>query len=235
MRLLLRRPRGSLAQTVPLGSGSRTGVTALGAIHSPRPRGRCRAARSDRPASCQPRALTGAAPSSPLRADRRPRRSDCCPLGTNSVDYDQERLPFLDDVRRELRGMAAADVPDRVDGFGRNHQRLAGVVRPRGLAVDLVLQRPVQDVDDLLARVLVPDGGRLRSDFNEVLDHLAPGDAEVVLLKIGAVQARCLLNPARCLLECLTREKPPVFEIRVANVTPGLPEGAERGAQFGRE
>src|SRR5262245_53256556 len=101
------------------------------------------------------------------------------------LEYE-ERLPLLDDVRRELGGHAGADVPHRVHGLGRHGQRVAGAGRDRRLTVDVVLKRPLEDVDDLLARVLVPDVRRLRADLDAVLDDFASGDAEVVTLKIGA-------------------------------------------------
>jgi len=40
----------------------------------------------------------------------------------------------------------------------------------------------------------VPDERGLRADLDAVLDDLAPGDAEVVLLEIGALDPRRLLN-----------------------------------------
>src|SRR6202042_594303 len=67
---------------------------------------------------------------------------------------------------------------------------LAGVVHLGGLAVDLVLQRAFQDVDDLLTRMGVPDRGRARLDVDARLDHLASGDGEVVALQAGAPQSR---------------------------------------------
>src|SRR5262249_34846 len=75
----------------------------------------------------------------------------------SSVDDDEERLPFLDDVGGELRRLPAADVLHRVNRLGRHDQRFAGAVRLRRLTVDLILERAFEDVDDLLARMLVPD------------------------------------------------------------------------------
>jgi hypothetical protein len=40
----------------------------------------------------------------------------------------------------------------------------------------------------------VPDERRLRADLDPVLDHLASGDAEVVVLEIRAPEARRLLH-----------------------------------------
>jgi hypothetical protein len=57
-----------------------------------------------------------------------------------SLDYHEERLPLFDDVRRELGRVAAADVPHRVDRFGRDEQDVAGVERRRWLALKLILQ-----------------------------------------------------------------------------------------------
>src|SRR5262245_22451501 len=100
-----------------------------------------------------------------------------------SLDDDEERLALLDEVGGELGAVAGADVPHRVDGLGRHDQGLAGFVRLRRPAVDRVLERAFEDVDDLLARVHVPDGGSLRAELDPILDQLAPGDAEVVVLQ----------------------------------------------------
>src|SRR5262249_14173779 len=77
---------------------------------------------------------------------------------------------------------------------GRDHQGFAGAVRLRLPAVDRVFERPREDVDDLLARVLVPDRRRLRAEFDAVLDHCASGNAEVVRLQIGAPESGGLLD-----------------------------------------
>src|SRR5262249_24597218 len=68
------------------------------------------------------------------------------------------------------------------------------VVGRRLAAVDGVLERALEDVDDLLARVLMPDDRRLEADLDAVLDDLAAGDAEVAVLKVGAPEPRRLLN-----------------------------------------
>src|SRR5919202_4477732 len=104
-----------------------------------------------------------------------------------------ERLPFLDDIRGELSRVASAYVPHRVDRFGRDEQDVAGVERRRWLALDLILQRPFQDIDDLFARMLVLDERRFRADVDAVLDDLASRDAEIVLLEIRAPDSRRLL------------------------------------------
>jgi hypothetical protein len=53
-----------------------------------------------------------------------------------------------------------------MDRLRRHCQRLAGVDDRRRLAVEVVLQRPFQDIDDLFARMLVPDKRRLRTDVD---------------------------------------------------------------------
>ena len=70
-----------------------------------------------------------------------------------------------------------------------NGQRLAGPIRPLADTVDVVLERPFDDVDDLLARMPVSDRLRLRGDLDAVLDQLAPRRAQVEVLEIGAVDA----------------------------------------------
>ena len=70
-------------------------------------------------------------------------RHESRPCGCCSLDEHEERLALLDDVGGELGGVTAADVPHRVDRFGRDEQDLAGI-EGRGLpAVDGVLQRPL--------------------------------------------------------------------------------------------
>lgn len=69
------------------------------------------------------------------------------------LDRCDERLPFLDDIRRELHPGTSADVPHRVDPAGRDEQDVAGVERHRRLALDLILQRTLDDIGDLFARM----------------------------------------------------------------------------------
>src|SRR5262245_6469229 len=71
-----------------------------------------------------------------------------------SLHEHEKRLPLLDDVGRELRGVAVADIPYGVDRLGRDEQDIAGVERGRRLALDLILERAFQHVDDLLAWML---------------------------------------------------------------------------------
>src|SRR5215212_5484285 len=68
-------------------------------------------------------------------------------LTGRSLGQHDDWLPFFDDIRGELRRVGGADVPHRVDRFGRDEQDVAGVERRRRLAFDLVLQRPFEDVD----------------------------------------------------------------------------------------
>ena len=51
-----------------------------------------------------------------------------------SLDQHDERLPFFDDIRGELRRVAGAYVLHRVDRFGRDEQDVAGVESRRRLA-----------------------------------------------------------------------------------------------------
>src|SRR6478672_12026296 len=97
-----------------------------------------------------------------------------------SVGEDDERLALLDHVGRELGSVAA----NGVNGLRRDHQGFAGAIGAGLLAVDLVLERALDDIDDLLAWMPVPDGLRLRADLDAVLDHFAPCSAQIVVLKI---------------------------------------------------
>lgn len=83
-----------------------------------------------------------------------------------------------------------------MDGFGRDHQALAGPDPYRWLTIYVVLQRFFQDVDDPFTRMLVPKDRPGRADIDAVLDDLASRNTEVVLLDIGALEPLRLWN--RC-------------------------------------
>src|SRR5215831_669391 len=118
------------------------------------------------------------------------------PEGWRSLGQRDDRLAFLNDVGGEFGRVAAADIAHRVDRSGRDGQGVTGIARPGRLALNLILQRPFEDVDDLFARMRVPDGWCFGADVDALLDDLAPGDAEIVLLQLGAPQSRCLLYPS---------------------------------------
>src|SRR5271170_4255354 len=88
------------------------------------------------------------------------------PAGRRSLGQRQERLAFLDDIGGEDRPGAAADVPHRVNRSIRDGQGVTGVERPRRLAFDLILQRPLKDIDDLFTRMRVLDCWRLRVGYS---------------------------------------------------------------------
>lgn len=92
-----------------------------------------------------------------------------------SVDCHEEWLPLLDDVRGKLRRVAGPDVPHRVNGFGRDYQPLAGADPCRWLAVDLVLQRSFENVDDFFTRVLVTKERRVRTESTRSWMTSRPG------------------------------------------------------------
>jgi hypothetical protein len=58
----------------------------------------------------------------------------------------------------------------------------------------VILERSFQDIDDLFTRMLVANGRRLRANVDAVLDDLASGNAQIVLLQIGSLDSRQLLN-----------------------------------------
>src|SRR6185436_16866293 len=72
-----------------------------------------------------------------------------------SLDQRDERLPFFDDIRGELRPVAGADVLHPVDRLSRDEEHVAGLVRRRRPALDVILQRAFEDVDDLFAEMRV--------------------------------------------------------------------------------
>src|SRR5262245_62149961 len=110
-----------------------------------------------------------------------------------SLGQRDERLSLLDDVGGEFCGVPTAGVLHRVDHPGRNSEDVAGMKGHRRLAFDLILQRPLEDVDDLFPRMGVPDERCFRAYVDARLDDLTSGNAEIVLLEIGAPNSRRLV------------------------------------------
>src|ERR1700738_5046243 len=79
-----------------------------------------------------------------------------------------------------------------MDRSGRDEQDVAGLARYRRLALDLILQRAFEDIDDLFARMPVLPELSSRVEPHARLDDLASGDAEIVPLEIGALDSRVL-------------------------------------------
>src|SRR5262249_42519367 len=117
-------------------------------------------------------------------------RSDGC-----SLRQRERRLAFLEHVGGKLGRVGAAGVLRRVDGAGRDEQDVAGLERHRRLALDVILQRAFEHVDDLLARMGVPGEGGARGEVDAHLEDLASADAEIVALQVGAPDP--LLRPRR--------------------------------------
>src|SRR5262245_35673877 len=100
------------------------------------------------------------------------------------LGQNDEGFAFLDDVGRKLGPVALASVADCVNRLGRDDQSLAGVVCLRPRTVDLILERPLEDVDDLLTRMFVPDQRRFVADLDAVLDDLPPRSTQILPLQI---------------------------------------------------
>src|SRR2546428_9819471 len=92
-------------------------------------------------------------------------------LGRSLGQHD-ERLPFFDDIRGELRPVAAADVLCCVDRSGRDEQDLADLERHRRVAPDLILQGASQGIDDPFAPMTGPaerhPGGAIDAHLHEL-------------------------------------------------------------------
>ena len=86
----------------------------------------------------------------------------------------------------ELRRLAGADVPRRVDFSGRDEQGLTGLERHRWLALELILQRTFEDIGDLRARMRVVAERHARGKIDAHLDDLVSGDIQIVPQDIGA-------------------------------------------------
>jgi hypothetical protein len=108
------------------------------------------------------------------------------------LDQREERLAFLNGIRGEFRPLAAADIPGRMNCPGGNEQDVTSLERYGRLALDLVLQGAFQDVDGLFARVGVLAKRGSRVEVNARLHHFAAGNAQVVPLEFGALDARRL-------------------------------------------
>src|SRR5882724_5619912 len=114
------------------------------------------------------------------------------PAPHRSLGQYDERFAFFDDIRAELRGVATADILRRVNRPGGDEQEAAGLERHRRLALDLILQRAFEHIDDLFARMRVPAECRSLGEIDACLDDLESGSAEIVPLQIGALGARLL-------------------------------------------
>src|SRR5215471_15441690 len=79
-----------------------------------------------------------------------------------------------------------------MDRSGRDEQDLASLERHWWLALDLVFQRSLDDVDDLFAGMSVLGKCHSRVDVDAHLDDLASGDAEIVPLEIRTFASRLL-------------------------------------------
>src|SRR5215471_13004385 len=102
-----------------------------------------------------------------------------------SRDHRDERLPFLDDVSRELRCTGLAYVFRRMGHPGRNHEDVSGLVGCSWLAFQLIFNCALEHVDDFFARMRVLWRDISGIEIDPHLDHLAPGGAEIVLLQCG--------------------------------------------------
>jgi len=67
---------------------------------------------------------------------------------------------------------------------------VASPERHRRLTLDLVLERALEDINDLLAWVRVLAERHARSELDAHLNNLASGDAEVMPLEVSALDAR---------------------------------------------
>ena len=85
--------------------------------------------------------------------------------------------------------MSAADIPCRMGRSGRDEQGLASLERDRRLALEVILQRPFEDIGDLFARMRVHAEAAPRGEVDPHLDDLASGLAKIVPQDLGASDA----------------------------------------------
>jgi len=70
----------------------------------------------------------------------------------------EEGQVLVDDIGRYFDGNACVDVANGVDDTVGHCQRVPGVAHYGRLSFEFVLQRSLQNADDLLAVAVVPDG-----------------------------------------------------------------------------
>ena len=99
---------------------------------------------------------------------------------------------FFNDVRREFRGAAGADVFRCVNRPGRDEQRFTGLQRHRWRAVELIFQRAFEDIGDLRPRMRVPAERDPLGEIDADLDDLASSDSEIVPHDVAARDSRLL-------------------------------------------
>ena len=122
----------------------------------------------------------------------RPRAANARLVDLVQFDDLDQGFPLLDDVGRKFRAFIAADVSCAVNRSRRDEEDIPGLQRHRRLALESVLPRPLEDIDDLLAGMPVTRGDRSRIQFNAHLDHFASRGAEVVPLQFRAIGSHLL-------------------------------------------
>src|SRR5262245_56434892 len=80
-----------------------------------------------------------------------------------------------------------------MDRARRDGQGFAALVDGRR-TLDLVLERPFEDVDELFAWMCVPDRRRVRGEIDAGLDDLAARDAQILTLEIRPCDPGRLLH-----------------------------------------
>ena len=111
------------------------------------------------------------------------------PTGRLFFQHDQWRV-FLHNVRRQLRRFVRADVLRDVRGACGDVQGIASLERYRRLTLELIFKRAFNDVGHFHPGMGMLGGHHTRLEINEDLDHLTPGDVEILAQQIGAVKAR---------------------------------------------
>src|SRR5688500_2012521 len=95
-------------------------------------------------------------------------------LARRALGQHDERLPFFDDIRGELRPVAGADVLRGVIRSGRDEQGLPGLERYRRLALELILQRTFEDISNFGAGMRVHTERNSRGEIDAHLNDLSP-------------------------------------------------------------
>jgi hypothetical protein len=97
----------------------------------------------------------------------------------------EQRFALFDNVGRQFRPIAASDVLYPVDHAGRDEEDIAGIVDRGRPALDVILERPLDYVNDLLAGMRVRGENIARVKIDAYLDSLVSGRAQIMPLQLG--------------------------------------------------
>ena len=110
------------------------------------------------------------------------------------VDCMMRRLCVLPLCNRYGASLSQAKVPSRENSEALSLTKSSMLV----LAVDLILERAIEDIGDFVARMRVPAERRSWGEINAHLHDLASGASEIVPMNLGAPDSFLSMGQSHC-------------------------------------